>query len=139
MILAGLQPLHEILRIEIGPDRIFSKQIARHEGVSLVIRVKIVDLRLDRVSIGVLVVHTDSRPVVGAPRRLHAQCLALQISLRKVIKGVEAKGDMLEARRGGHPWAGVGDFDYGNAVVLVIGADECEVLVLVSYLAAEES
>lgn len=74
--------MDQIFGVEVCSDGIHIKQRRGHELVGFFHRGKVVDLRLNLVSVGVGVVDARRGPVVDAPEWLDAEFLALLIRRR---------------------------------------------------------
>lgn len=69
LVLARLQPPHEIFRVKVRPHGILLKFLRHHKVRRRVIVIKVIDLRLELVAVGILVVNRGRDAVVDAPRR----------------------------------------------------------------------
>jgi hypothetical protein len=78
------QPSDIVLGLKIGADRVLREFLGGHEGVGLVRRVEVVDLRLEQVPVGVLVIDGVGGPVVDAPGGLDALGFALAIRQEEI-------------------------------------------------------
>lgn len=63
LILARLQPPNQLLRVKVRPDRILDKGWATYKSIDLVYVVEILTLRLDVVSVRVMVVDAGRRAI----------------------------------------------------------------------------
>lgn len=99
--LPALESLDVLLGIKINPNRVRPKRLASHEFVGCLSRLKVVELRLDHIAIGVIVVQAGSRTVVRAPDRLDPSSFALAIREQELGHRGERERDMLELRKMG--------------------------------------
>lgn len=108
------------------------------EGVGHNHVVEVVDLRLEQVAVGVLVVDAGGGAVVDGPQRQDAPRAPLPVRRHEVAQRVEGEGHVLEPRRRPHPRPAPGKREDGHPVVLRVVAQERHVVVLVDGVGAEE-
>ena len=76
--------------------------------------------------------------MIDTPHGQQARRLALPVRQQQVLERVEAKRNVLEARRVAHFIGGVWDGGDGDAMVLVVEAHECDSLTLEACFGVEE-
>src|SRR3984957_16906845 len=137
---------YHLLGVEIDADRVLvARRAVRHPVTAGPRGVEIVEQQLDLVVVRVVVVHRRRHAVVDAAMRADALVLQLFVMVGQIL-GVEGEGDGgeadLAAGARGLTFRGrlVGEragVDKGDAVVLVVIADEGDELVLVEQFGAE--
>src|ERR1700722_1950854 len=137
---------YHLLGVEIDADRVLvARRAVRHPVTAGPRGVEIVEQQFDLVVVWVVVVHRRRHAVVDAAMRADALVSQLLVMVGQHF-GIEGEGDVVEAdlaagarrlafgRRLFGKRAGV---DKGDAVVLVVIADEGDELVLVEQFGAE--
>src|SRR5215813_13209724 len=95
---AGPIPRQHVFRIEQDADRVLREVRAAHPVVQLLDVREVVDLELDPVSVGVLVVHRRRWPVVDAPVGEDALAFEAQVRLEQVAEIRMREGDVIGSR-----------------------------------------
>jgi len=120
LILTRLQPLNHLLRVKVRPNRILGEVRTPEKLVRFLHRVEVINLRLDIISIRVMVVNARRPSMVDAPVRLDAIFQSLAICQHQVGEGAEGECEVEEACcvRVSRPRAW--ETDEGDAVVLFV-------------------
>jgi len=124
IILTSFDPLDQLFWIEISTDRILGESRAAHVLVRFLGSIKIIDLRLQHIAVGVVVVKTRSNSMIDAPDGRDAPCLSLTVGQQERREVREREGDVLQAAAvavlGRCGW----EADQCDAVVFVVVGDE---------------
>ena len=83
--IAFLDALNELLGVEVDADRIRSKRRRQHICRRVVDLCEDIELRLENVAIGVIIIQADGQAVIDAPERHDSFCFALTIGQEQVV------------------------------------------------------
>jgi hypothetical protein len=132
---SGLRPPPQLrdqrLRIEIDADRVLREGLGLEVGRGLFLGLEAIDLQLDRVAVGIVVVHRQRRPVMDRAVGLDGGFLQAAIGRQQLADIAERVGDMRQA-----PALGIGRVqardvhDRQPVVLFVVGQEADEVVAL---------
>ena len=119
------------LGIEVHADRVLREGLGLEIGRRLGLGLVAIDLQLDRVAVGIVIVHRQRRPVMDRPIGLDAGFLQAAIGRQQLADIAEGVGDVRQP-----PAPGIGRLQAGDVhdrqpmVLLVVGQEADEVVAL---------